>query len=60
MLLLGVKEKYQERLKRSLEENGLSVALWYECSGDEEILIVPSDFIQEDGILLEVESCEDF
>ncbi len=58
MLLLGVKEKHQQKVKEILERQGISVSLWYECRGDEDVVIVPQEFTLDDGALIEVEVCE--
>lgn len=55
MLLLGVKEELQEKVKRALEERGVLARVWYECRGDEEVVIVPADFVKEEGFVLELE-----
>lgn len=59
MLLLGVKEEYQVKVKKLFEERGLCARLWYECRGDEDVVIVPEGFATEGGVLLEVEVCEE-
>ena len=54
-MLVGVKEELQEELKKKLNEAGLRTSVWYECSGDEEVLIVPPEFVKDEGFLFELE-----
>lgn len=54
MILLGVKEELQEKVRKALAERGISAKLWYECQGDEDVVIVPPEFAEE-GFLLELE-----
>ena len=58
MLLLGVKERYQEKVREILEKQGIRASLWYECNGDEDVVIVPQELAVDDGALIEVEVCE--
>ena len=40
-----------------LRARGYRASLWYECSGDEEVVIVPTTMIDE-GFEIELEECE--
>ena len=54
-MVLGVKEEYQEKLKASLLDAGIRARIWYECEGDEEVVIVPPEMALGEGFLVEVE-----
>jgi len=58
MLLLGVKESLQEKVKKLLNEQGIHAELWYECRGDEEVVIVLPEMVDEDGFVIELEEEE--
>ena len=58
MLLLAVEEKWQEKLKQELIKAGFSACIWYECEGDEEVVIVPSDMHIDEGFLVQMEEVE--
>ena len=55
MVIVGVKEDLQERVKSHLIEKGISVSIWYECNGDEEVIIVPPEIARDEGFVVEVE-----
>ncbi|MDQ7038647.1 MAG: hypothetical protein Q9N26_05560 [Aquificota bacterium] len=60
MLLVKVKEGYEEKLKRYLLLRGVRASVWYECSGDEEVVIVPDSFACDDCLEVELERCGEF
>ena len=49
-----MKEEQQDKVRKALAERGISAKLWYECQGDEDVVIVPPEFAEE-GFLLELE-----
>jgi len=57
MLLVKVKEELQERLRNLLTEKGVYARVWYECRGDEEVVIVPDSFVCDECMEVEIEEC---
>ncbi len=54
-MLVGVREELQEELKKRLNRAGIKTCVWYECEGDEEIVIVPPEMVKEEGFLVDME-----
>ncbi len=54
-MVIGAEERYQEKLKEKLSEAGFSVSIWYECEGDEDIVIVPPEMAVDEGFVVELE-----
>lgn len=57
-MLVGIKEELQEKLKERLTEAGLHVRIWYECEGDEDVVIVPPEMAVDGGFVVELEEAE--
>ncbi len=57
-MLVGIKEELQEKLKEKLTEAGLNVRIWYECKGNEDVVIVPPEMAVDEGFVVELEEAE--
>lgn len=55
MVILGVREEFQEKVKNYLIEKGIHASIWYECNGSEEVIIVPPEMAVDEGFVVEVE-----
>ncbi len=53
MLIVGVREDLQEKFIEKLTEAGIVARVWYECEGDEDVVVVPPEMVDE-GVVLEV------
>ena len=57
-MVVGIREELQEKLKEKLAEAGIRASIWYECEGDEDVVIVPPEMARDEGFLVEMEEGE--